>query len=187
MIALLSLSPGNRTVPPLPLLLHKILFSPAATWLCRSLQLSGVRRFFVVTEPAYLTDSAACFPPDAIVLPFDHPQLNLRLAAFAAGARDQVITITRPVWLSFAAAAELAGQDFLFPPNGSAGLYRVDPSLLVQNGLDAALRGECYAPPLGPDPILLPLTSRADLAARSPAPGWTISAAGCPWASRPWT
>ena len=60
----------------LPLLLHKILFSPAATWLCRSLQLSGVRRFFVVTEPAFLTDSAACFPPDAIVLPFDHPQLN---------------------------------------------------------------------------------------------------------------
>ena len=148
----------------LPLLLHKILFSPAATWLCRSLQLSGVRRFFVVTEPAFLTDSATCFPPDAIVLPFDHPQLNPRLAEFAAGAQDQVITVTRPVWLSFAAAAELAGQDFLLPPTGSSGLFRVDPSLLIRDGLDGALRGEAYAPPLGPDPILLPLTSRAELA-----------------------
>ena len=111
-----------------------------------------------------MTDSATCFPPDAIVLPFDHPQLNPRLAEFAAGAQDQVITVTRPVWLSFAAAAELAGQDFLLPPTGSSGLFRVDPSLLIRDGLDGALRGEAYAPPLGPDPILLPLTSRAELA-----------------------
>lgn len=150
--------------PALPLLLHKILFSPAALWLCRSLQLSGVRRFFVVTETDYLSDSAACFPPDAVVLPFDHPQLSARMAAFAAAAQDQVITVTRPVWLSFAAAADLAGQDFLLPAEGSVGLYRVDPALLAQEGLSAASYGECYAPPLGPDPILLPLYSLADLA-----------------------
>ena len=86
------------------------------------------------------------------------------MAAFAADAQDQVITVTRPVWLSFAAAADLAGQDFLLPAEGSAGLYRVDPALLAQEGLSAASYGECYAPPLGPDPILLPLYSLADLA-----------------------
>lgn len=154
----------NPDGPSMPLLLHKILFSPAAVWLCRSLQLSGVRRFFVVTEPEHLADSAACFPPDAVVLPFDHPQLDAQLADFAAAAQDAVLTVTQPVWLSFAAAADLAGQDFLLPPTGDLGLFRVDPALLVQDGLTAAAFGERYAPALGPDPILLPLHTLADLA-----------------------
>ncbi len=147
-----------------PLLLHKILFSPAALWLCRSLQLSGVKRFFVVTEPDCLTDSAPCFPPDAIILPFDHPQLSDALAAFAASAEEKVITITQPVWLSFAAAADLAGQDFLTPAGPPIGIYRVEPDVLAQGGLEAVTYGEAYVPALTPEPILLPLYAPADLA-----------------------
>lgn len=146
-----------------PLLLHKILFSPAALWLCRSLQLSGVRRFFVVSEPEYLDDSAACFPPDAAILPMDHPNLSDALASFAAGAQDKVITITQPVWLSFAAAADLTGQDYLTPAGAPIGIYRVEPEYLAQGELAAVTYGEPYVPPLGPDPILLPLSSLADL------------------------
>lgn len=144
-----------------PLLLHRLLFTPAAAWLCRSLQLAGVRRFFVVTEPEYLEQTAACFPPEAAILPLDEPLLEDALRDFAAGAQDQVLTFTRPVWLSFAAADTLARQDFLLPAEGNAGVYRVDPALLVQEGVAAAVYGEPFLPPPGPEPLMLPLDTPA--------------------------
>ena len=149
--------------PSLPLLLHKLLFTPAAAWLCRSLQLAGVKRFFVVTEPEFMEETAVCFPPDAAILTPDNPELDAAMASFTLEARDQVIAVTRPVWLSFAAAADLTATDFLLPTEENMGVYRVDPTLLLQEGIAATAYGERYCPPMGPEPLMLPIRSPADL------------------------
>lgn len=146
-----------------PLLLQNLLFSPAAKWLCRSLQLSGVERFFVVTERQFLDAVMSCFPDSAHVLPFDHPQLADALQAFVSVAEGKVLTITQPVWLSFAAAQELAQAEWIPLAGVPTGVYRTDPAILAQNGLDGAFQGEHYAPVLDANPICLPLLSPVDL------------------------
>lgn len=149
--------------PARPPLLQNLLFSPAALWLCRSLQLSGVERFFVVTEPDFLDDTAACFPETAHILPFQHPQINDALRAFVSVAQGKVLAFTQPVWLSFAAAQELTQVEFLVPAGVPTGIFRVEPETLVENGLNGAFQGEAYAPALDANPILLPLTSSVAL------------------------
>ena len=91
----------------------------------------------------------------------DEPLLDDALRDFSIGAQDQVLTFTRPVWLSFAAAADLARQEFLLPAEGNVGVYRVDPSLLLQEGISATAYGERYLPPAGPEPLLLPVSPSA--------------------------
>ena len=93
-VVFVAREPGSDSQP---LLLQNLLFSPAAAWLCRSLQLSGVERFFVVTEREFLDACAACFPQTAHILPYDHPQLNDALQAFVSVAEGKVLTFTQPV------------------------------------------------------------------------------------------
>lgn len=133
--------PGEPGSASQPLLLQNLLFSPAALWLCRSLQLSGVERFFVVTEREFLDNCAACFPQTAHILPFDHPQLNDALQAFVSVAEGKVLSITQPVWLSFAAGQELAQAEYLTPAGAPLGIYRVEPEALARTASTPLPRG----------------------------------------------
>ena len=158
-VVFVAREPGSASQP---LLLQNLLFSPAALWLCRSLQLSGVERFFVVTEREFLGDCAACFPQTAHILPYDHPQLNDALRAFVSVAEGKVLSINQPVWLSFTASQELAQAEYLTPAGAPLGIYRVEPEALAQDGIDAAFQGEVYAPALDASPIALPLHTPAE-------------------------
>ena len=158
-VVFVAREPGSNSQP---LLLQNLLFSPAALWLCRSLQLSGVERFFVVTEREFLDNCAACFPQTAHILPFDHPQLNDALQAFVSVAEGKVLSITQPVWLSFAAGQELAQAEYLTPAGAPLGIYRVEPEALARDGIDAAFQGEVYAPALDTSPIALPFHTPAE-------------------------
>ena len=158
-VVFVACEPGSASQP---LLLQNLLFSPAALWLCRSLQLSGVERFFVVTEREFLDNCAACFPQTAHILPFDHPQLNDALQAFVSVAEGKVLSITQPVWLSFAAGQELAQAEYLTPAGAPLGIYRVEPEALARDGIDAAFQGEVYAPALDTSPIALPFHTPAE-------------------------
>lgn len=104
---------------------------------------------FWITAPA-------CFPQTAHILPFDHPQLNDALQAFVSVAEGKVLSITQPVWLSFAAGQELAQAEYLTPAGAPLGIYRVEPEALARDGIDAAFQGEVYAPALDTSPIALP-------------------------------
>ena len=158
-VVFVAREPGSDSQP---LLLQNLLFSPAAAWLCRSLQLSGVERFFVVTEREFLDACAACFPQTAHILPYDHPQLNDALQAFVSVAEGKVLTFTQPVWLSFAAGQELAQAETLLPAGVPLGIYRVEPEALARDGIDAAFQGEPYAPALDAAPIALPFHTPAE-------------------------
>lgn len=158
-VVFVAREPGSDSQP---LLLQNLLFSPAAAWLCRSLQLSGVERFFVVTEREFLDVCAACFPQTAHILPYDHPQLNDALQAFVSVAEGKVLTFTQPVWLSFAAGQELAQAETLLPAGVPLGIYRVEPEALARDGIDAAFQGEPYAPALDAAPIALPFHTPAE-------------------------
>ena len=124
--------------------------------------MSGVERFFVVTEREFLDNCAACFPQTAHILPFDHPQLNDALQAFVSVAEGKVLSITQPVWLSFAAGQELAQAEYLTPAGAPLGIYRVEPEALARDGIDAAFQGEVYAPALDTSPIALPFHTPAE-------------------------
>ena len=158
-VVFVAREPGSASQP---LLLQNLLFSPAALWLCRSLQLSGVERFFVVTEREFLDDCAACFPQTAHILPYDHPQLNDALQAFVSVAEGKVLSITQPVWLSFTAGQELAQSEYLTPAGTPLGIYRVEPEALARDGIDAAFQGEVYAPAMDTSPIALPFHTPAE-------------------------
>lgn len=102
-------------------------------------------------------------------------------------AEGKVLSITQPVWLSFAAGQELAQAEYLTPAGAPLGIYRVEPEALARDGIDAAFQGEVYAPALDTSPIALPFHTPQSGTRRSSALGWITCAAGCPWVWRPWT
>lgn len=150
------------STPCEPLMLKSILFSPAARWLSMSLSRLGVRRFFVISEPDRMDQSAACFPMDSEVVSATDPQLNQRLMAFAARCDGQVICVLNPVWLSESACDELVNAEFLTPADDPHGVYRVDSVSLADGGLEAFNVGEYYSPLNDPEIQLLPLRAQSD-------------------------
>ncbi len=129
-----------------PLLLRKLLFSPAAAWLRRNLQRAGVARFFVVAEPDLLEETAACFPEDAEVCSALDGALEARLIAFAAESQGKVVTVTRPVFLNGDACRELTEEEFITPAGDPMGVCRVEAEDLAQGGIDGLVGSEYYSP-----------------------------------------
>lgn len=145
-----------------PLMLKTILFSPVARWLSMSLRRMGVERFFVISEPDCMAQSAACFPAGSTVAAIDDAQLNQKLMTFAAECDGQVICLLDPVWLSNSACEELVKDEFLTPADDPHGVYRVDSVTLADGGLDALNLGDYYSPLNDPEIQMLPLHTEAD-------------------------
>lgn len=161
--AVLLVLRGPDHAQNLPLMLQKILFSPAARELALSLERIGVERFFVISEDDLLCETAACFPRGTEVVSALAEDLDQRLMAFAQGAEGKVITITAPVWLSGEALEELTQDEFITPAGDPVGVYRVEPAVLAEGGVETLHYGEYYSPLNEPEIQLLPLRDRASL------------------------
>lgn len=120
-------------------MLRPLLFSPAAVWLARALQETGVERFLLLTEPdfaAAVQAAADCLPgvsAAAQVCAGDAAQRSQAVRDFAAQAEpaEEVLAVCAPVWLSFSAAAALAaGADVPCP----AGVFRLSARELARTG-----------------------------------------------------
>lgn len=129
-----------------PLLLEKLFFSPAAAWLRRNLQLAGVERFFVIAEPDFLTETAACFPEGAQVVSALDEALPEKLVRFAGAGEGKIISITQPVWLAETCCAELAREEFITPAGDPMGVFRVDAEDVAQSGIDGLVGSEYFSP-----------------------------------------
>lgn len=129
-----------------PLLLEKLFFSPAAAWLRRNLQHSGVERFFVIAEPDCLAETAACFPEGAEVVSALDEALPEKLVRFAGAGEGKIISITQPVWLTEACCVELAQEEFITPAGEPMGVFRVDAEDVAQSGIDGLVGSEYFSP-----------------------------------------
>lgn len=147
----------------LPLMLQKILFSPVARELALSLERVGVERFFVISEDDLLCETAACFPAGAQVVSALAEDLDQQLMAFAAQAEGKVLTVTAPVWISGEGLEELTRDEFITPAGDPVGVYRVEPEILAEGGVETLNYGEYYSPLNEPEIQLLPLKDYSSL------------------------
>lgn len=154
---------GSDHMQNLPLMLQKILFSPAARELALSLERVGVERFFVISEADLLRETAACFPAGAQVVSAQAEDLDRQLMAFAAQATGKVLTVTAPVWISGEGLEELTRDEFITPAGDPMGVYRVEPEVLAEGGVETLNYGEYYSPLNEPEIQLLPLKDYSSL------------------------
>ena len=152
--------PGETSAPPL---LQNLLFCPAALWLVRSLTAAGVERFFAVCDADVTEAAAACLPAHCETISADHPDLDTRLKAFAAGTSGKVLTFTQPLWLSYAGAALLTSVNPLPVVGKMTGAWRSDAAVVAEKGLSGLESGEPFAPPVGEDPLGIVLREPGDL------------------------
>ena len=162
--AIITIDSSARDTDTLPLMLRPLLFSPAATWLVRTLQDAGVERFLLLTRAPWAEAAAACFPEGTQVCFLDDPGLDGALGAFAAGAEGEIISVTRPVWLSNAGALLLTQLDELpAPAEAPTGVFRCDAQSLAQSGAAALESGAVFSPDWEEAPLALPLSDEASL------------------------
>ena len=94
-----------------PLMLQDALFCPVLEWCMRAWSEKGVKRFYVVCDPEYLDEAAACFPEDAACAAGTEEDYQRDIAEFAGGCWiDEVREAMLPVgsmMLSFHSAQEL--------------------------------------------------------------------------------
>lgn len=138
-----------------PDLTQKLLFCPAALWLVQSLAEAGVERFFVIT------DDSIAFPEGCEAVSGGDPELDARLKAFAAQAGGALLTITRPVWLSYAGAALLTEEGPLPAGGEETGIFRT--SAVAEQGLNGLTAGEPFAPVSGEEPLAVLLQTAEDV------------------------
>ena len=152
----------RREADAAPLLLQNLLFCPAALWLTESLRAAGVERFFAVCDPDLLEEAQPCFPEGTELVSGRDPELDGRVKAFAAGGEGRIVTVTLPLWLSFAGAALLCGDGPLPAGGEPAGLWRTEAARVAQGGLSALQTGESLAAGTG-EPLALVLKDRESL------------------------
>lgn len=152
----------TSSAPCEPLMLKTLLFSPVARWLSMSLSRMGVERFFVISEPDRMAQSAACFPMGSEVVSVTDPDLDQRLMSFASQCDGQIICILDPVWLSSSACDELVNAEFLTPADDPHGVYRLDSVYLADGGMEAFNVGDYYSPLNDPEIQMLPLHTEQD-------------------------
>lgn len=56
-----------KTGQSYPLMLQRVMGTPLLTWLVQSLELAGIRRFFLVCQDQYQAEAKKCFPQDAVL------------------------------------------------------------------------------------------------------------------------
>lgn len=145
-------NPGG---PSAPTLMQNLLFCPAVLWMVRSLSAAGVSHFFV------LSDESLPLPDECQVVSGADPELDAKLKSFAAQAGGKLLSITRPVWLSFAGAVLLTGEEALPAGGEETGIWRT--SSVAEQGLSGLTAGEPFAPPAGESPLAIPLRTAEDV------------------------
>lgn len=68
-----------------PLMLQDVLFCPVLNWCMRAWMEKGIGRFFVVSDPEYHSEAAACFPEGAVAAVGTEDTYRQDLAEFAKG------------------------------------------------------------------------------------------------------
>lgn len=160
-VILVLRSPDHASMKPL--MLQNVLFSTAARELSLTLERFGMERFFVVSEPDLMEETAASFPAGSEIISAMDEALDERLMAFAAQSEGKVLTVTAPVWISGAGAAELMENEFINPAGDAMGVFRVDAEMLAQGGIETLNYGEFYSPLNEPEIDLHLIQAPADL------------------------
>lgn len=74
-----------------PLMLQNVLFCPVLDLCMRAWRREGIGRFFIVCDPAFRDEAAACVPEGAQVMLGDEAQYRRDIAAFAGACRVEEI------------------------------------------------------------------------------------------------
>ncbi|MCI8538359.1 MAG: hypothetical protein HFF18_06795 [Oscillospiraceae bacterium] len=138
-----------------PGLTQNLLFCPAAHWLVQSLAAAGVEHFFIITG------DSLTFPEGCEAVSGQDPELDAKLKAFAAQAGGAVLSVTRPVWLSYAGAALLTGNEPLPAGGEETGIWRT--SNLAEQGLSGLATGEPFSPSACEEPLAVALQTAEDV------------------------
>lgn len=163
--AIITIDRGPQDAGSAPLMLRPLLFSPAALWLVRALQEAGVERFLLLTAPELAGGAVPCFPEGTQVCFLDDPARDDAIRAFAAEAEGEIISITRPVWLSYGGAVLLT-QLASLPPQMEEpiGITRLDARALAESTGAVDLEAGSVFSPLADDvPLALPICDASSL------------------------
>lgn len=115
------------------LMLEELLFDPAARWLSRSLENSGVTHFLVVCHQDDRARAEACFPQGTVFITTGTEDASEQLMTFLGERDGQVAVITRPVFLTDDSAKQLVtGSAPRFGP-GETGVCRVEAGALARS------------------------------------------------------